>query len=103
MLSAMTASTVSGAQTSMSSIDTAIADISSMRSEIGASHNQLTSAMASLETSVENLSAANSRIREVDFASETAELTRNQILMQAGVSILAQSNMSPQYALSLLG
>ena len=102
-IDSLSTSTVAASRTALAAIDTAIDSVTANRSEIGASHNQLTSAMSNLETTIENLSAANSRIREVDFASETAELTRAQILMQAGVSILAQANMSPQYALSLLG
>ena len=95
--------TAGDAQGALDTIDGAIDMVTSNRSEIGASHNQLMSAISNLETTIENLSAANSRIREVDFAAETAELTRTQILMQAGVSVLAQANMAPQYALSLLG
>ena len=102
-IDSLSVSTAAGAQGALATIDTAIDHVTNNRSEIGAQHNQLMSAVSNLETTIENLSAANSRIREVDFATETAELTRTQILMQAGVSILAQANMSPQYALSLLG
>jgi flagellin len=65
--------------------------------------NRLNSTIANLAVAGENLSAANSRIRDVDVAVETSNLTRSQILMQAGVSILAQANAIPQAALSLLG
>ena len=65
--------------------------------------NRLNVTIANLGSARENLSAANSRIRDVDFAQETAELTRNQVLQQAGISVLAQANVSTQSALSLLG
>jgi flagellin len=64
--------------------------------------NRLTITIANLGTAAESLSAANSRIRDVDIAAETAELTRNQILSQAGVSVLSQANQMPQVALQLL-
>jgi flagellin len=65
--------------------------------------NRLESAIRSLTVAQENSTAAESRIRDVDFASETAELTRNQVLQQAGISVLAQANVSSQAALNLLG
>ena len=103
LLSNQSVSTMAAALDSLAVIDEAIETVVATRSDIGAVTNQLSSAIANLETSVENLSAANTRIREVDVAAETAELTRVQILMQAGVSVLAQANSSPQYALALLG
>ena len=102
LLSNQTISTITGAQNTLAVIDESISQIVSERSDISAAHNQLRSAVTNLSTSIENLSAANSRIREVDVASETAELTRAQILIQAGVSILSQANTSPQMALQLL-
>jgi flagellin len=77
--------------------------VSAGRAEIGAVQNRLQVTIANLGTARENLSAANSRIRDVDVASESAELTKNNILMQAGVSVLAQANQQPSLALSLLG
>ena len=101
-IDSLSVSTSGNATSALDDLDTAIAAVTTNRGEIGATHNQLASAVANLETGYENLSAANSRIRDVDFASETAEMTRLQILMQAGVAIMAQANTSPQYALALL-
>ncbi len=89
--------------TAISNIDTAINTISSMRGRLGSVQNRLSSTISNLSVTVENLSAAESRIRDVDVAFETASLTRNSILQQASLSILAQSNAQPQAALSLLG
>ncbi len=96
-------STVTKSQNSLGIIDAAISQISNARSKLGASQNRLNVTIDNIGTSVENLSAANARIRDVDVARETASLTRSQILVQAGVSVLAQANQSPQIALSLLG
>jgi len=82
--------------------DAALGAINTERARLGATQNRLETAAASLETSIENNSAARSRIRDADFAEETAALTRNQILQQAGVAILSQANTLPQLALSLL-
>ena len=90
------------AQRSLVIIDKAIESVSSTRGELGAIDNRLVSTIRNLAVSVENLSAANSRIKDVDIASETAELTRNSILMQAGTSVLKQANSVPEMALSLL-
>lgn len=90
------------AQNSLSAIDTAIVSVSAMRADFGAIQNRLQSTISNLAVSVENMSAANSRIRDVDVAEETAELTRNNILLNAGTSVLAQANSSAQTALSLL-
>lgn len=95
-------STSTGAGTALAVIDDAISDVSSIRGGLGAAMNRLSITVANLASSVENLSAANSRIRDVDVAEETASLTRSQILTQAGVSVLAQANQAPQVALSLL-
>jgi flagellin len=91
------------AQASLAKIDAAINSLSSNRATIGASQNRLMVTMANLSTAHENLSAANSRIRDVDVAEETAAMTRNQVLQQAGVAVLAQANQLPSAALSLLG
>ncbi|MCU0662761.1 MAG: flagellin FliC [Myxococcota bacterium] len=96
-------SAVSKAQKSLGFIDQAIKDISGVRGDLGAIQNRLAITVNNLATQRENLSAANSRIRDVDVAHESVEMTRNQILMQAGVSVLAQANQLPGLALSLLG
>jgi flagellin len=96
-------SSASGALASLSTIDTAISDVSTSRATFGAAMNRLEVAQASIQTMRLNLSAANSRIRDVDVASETASLSRNQVLSQAGVSVLAQANQLPNLALNLLG
>jgi flagellin len=102
-LSAVNINTITGAQSALSVLDDAITDVSAGRAELGAVQNRLSSTIQNLATVKENLSAANSRIRDVDVASESAALTRNSILMQAGVSVLAQANQQPAMALSLLG
>jgi flagellin len=96
-------STASGALNSLSIIDQAIKDISGVRGNLGAIQNRLSITVNNLATQRENLSAANSRIRDVDVASETVAMTRSQILMQAGVSVLAQANGLPGMALGLIG
>ena len=90
-------------QTAITAIDTAIDSVNNSRATYGAAQNQLSSALRNLENYTENLTETESRIRDVDFASETATMTRNQIFSQAGISILSQANSSPQAALSLLG
>ncbi len=94
----------SGGDTSqaIAQIDTAINQVSALRGAFGAVQNRLSSTIANLASARENLSAAESRIRDVDVAYETAQLTRNSILQQAAISILAQANMGPQSALALL-
>jgi len=95
--------TAAGASAAIDSIDTAIDTVSTSRSTIGAAMNRLNVTINNLSTANENLSAANSRIRDVDVAEETASMTRNQILSQAGVAVLAQANQFPSSALSLIG
>lgn len=90
------------AQNSLSAIDSAIVSVSAMRADFGAIQNRLQSTIANIAVSVENMSAANSRIRDVDVAEETANLTKNNILMSAGTSVLAQANQTSQAALGLL-
>jgi flagellin len=102
-LSSLSISSVSGAQSAMTAIDSAISDVSSGRAKLGATQNRLQVTVTNLSSARENISAANSRIRDTDVAEESAALTRNSILMQAGVSILAQANQMPSMALSLLG
>ncbi|NJM10111.1 MAG: flagellin FliC [Bdellovibrionaceae bacterium] len=90
------------AQNTLSALDQAIVSVSAMRADFGAIQNRLQSTISNLAVSVENMSAANSRIRDVDVAEETAEMTRNNILLNAGTSVLAQANSTAQTALSLL-
>lgn len=96
-------STKAGAQGALGTIDTAIQNVSGARAGIGALENRLQVTISNLGTARENTSAANSRIRDADIAEESAGLTRSNILMQAGVSVLAQANQLPSMALSLLG
>jgi flagellin len=91
------------AQQSLSVVDSAMVQVNAMRANFGAMQNRLTSTIANLSVAHENLSAANSRVRDADIADETAELTRNSILLQAGVSVLGQANQAQQVALKLLG
>ncbi len=92
-----------GASAAIDAIDTAIDTVSTSRSTIGSVMNRLNVTLNNLSSANENLSAANSRIRDVDVAEETAAMTRNQILTQAGVAVLAQANQFPSSALSLIG
>ncbi len=87
---------------SIATIETAINTISSARADLGAAQNRLESTIRSIGNAIENLSAANSRIRDVDIAAETTNMTSAQILQQAGVAVLSQANMTPQTALMLL-
>lgn len=102
-LSGADISTQSGATAALSTIDAAIDAVSANRATLGSVQSRLQTTITNLQTARENTSAANSRIRDVDVASETADMTRNNILMQAGVSVLAQANQVPSMALSLLG
>jgi flagellin len=95
-------STQTAAQNALSQIDSALSSVSTIRGDLGAAQNRLQSTINNLAVSIENLSAANSRIRDVDVASETAALTRAQVLQQAGIAVLAQANVSSQVALTLL-
>ncbi|GAA0669901.1 flagellin [Rheinheimera tangshanensis] len=91
------------ASAAITSVDAAIEAIDSKRADLGAIQNRFQSTIRNLSNIVENISSARSRIRDTDFAKETAELTRAQILQQAGTTILSQANQRPQAALSLLG
>jgi len=86
----------------MTEIDAAVAAVSSARAEFGAKQNRFESSIRNINNQSENLSAANSRIRDVDVANETSKMTSYQILQQAGVSVLAQANMTTGLAMSLL-
>ncbi|WP_100639384.1 flagellin [Marinobacter salexigens] len=94
--------TVYGAGDAILRVDTALNSVNSIRSELGAIQNRFESTIANLATTSENLSASNSRIRDADFAAESAELARTQVLQQAGLSVLAQANARPQQVLQLL-
>lgn len=102
-LAATTVATTAGASAALTSIDAAISTVGSARADLGALQNRFQSTIRNLSNIVENISGARSRIRDTDFAKETAELTRNQIIQQASTSVLSQANQRPQSALSLLG
>ncbi len=94
--------TAANAQSMLTLVDSAISTVSTRRGTLGGVQNRLGNTIANLEIASENLTAANSRIADADFAIETATLTRNQIILQAGVAVLSQANVMPQYALQLL-
>lgn len=101
-MNALDISTREGADLAMIAVDYAIDTINGYRAELGAVQNRFESTIANLATTSENLSASNSRIRDADFAQESAELARTQVLQQAGLSVLAQANARPQQVLQLL-
>ena len=101
-ISSIDLTTASGATNALAAIDGALATINSSRASLGAVQNRFASVVTSLQTTSENLSASRSRIQDTDFASETAKLTRGQILQQAGTAMLAQANSLPNGVLSLL-
>jgi flagellin len=94
--------TASGASSAIDTIDSAIKDVSSGRGDLGALQNRFEHAIANLNVSIENVSASESRIRDVDMAQEMVQFTRSQILTQAGTAMLAQANSAPQGVLQLL-
>ena len=102
-LSELDVSTKEGSQESLSSVDTAIEKVSGFRAFLGGIQNRLVSTSNNLQTNVENISAANSRIRDVDYADATAQKAKNDILNAAGTSVLAQANMNGQNAIKLIG
>ena len=101
-LSEVSIATVGGANDAIALIDGALSQVSTIRGNMGALQNRFQSVVSSLTASSENLSAARSRIQDADFAAETAQLTRNQILQQAGTAMLAQANQLPNTVLTLL-
>jgi flagellin len=101
-VNALDLTTAANAQTANTAIDAAIDSLSGLRGGFGTAQNRLESTIRSIAVAVENTAAAESRIRDVDVASETAKLTRAQVLQQAGISVLAQANVSAQNALALL-
>lgn len=94
--------TVSNAQSAIATLDSAVSTLASLRAQFGTAQNRLESTIRSIRVAIENTTAAESRIRDVDVASETAQLTKNQVLQQAGIAVLAQANLSTSAALSLL-
>lgn len=101
-LSAMDVLSVANANETIQRVDASLTSVSALRSTFGAIQNRFESTIANLATTTENLTASRSRIRDADFAAETAELTRAQILQQAGTAMLAQANQLPQNVLTLL-
>ena len=99
----MNIETQAGSQNALDVIDGAIAMIDSQRADLGAVQNRFGHTISNLANISENVSASRSRIQDTDFATETAQMTKNQILQQAGTSILSQANQIPQAAISLLG
>lgn len=102
-VNALSVTNTTNAQAAINTIDTALSTVNTRRGNLGASSNRLDSAANNLMVSIENLSSTESRIRNVDVASESAELVRNQILQQASAAMLSQANQAPGLALSLLG
>ncbi|WP_026375640.1 flagellin [Aestuariibacter salexigens] len=96
-------STAGGASAALATLDTAISAVGAQRAELGALQNRFQSTIRNLSNISENVSGARSRIRDTDFAVETANLTRNQIVQQASLTVLSQANQRPQSALQLLG
>jgi flagellin len=102
-LSAISLSTQTGSRSALTNLDLAIDAVSTARAALGVSQNRMVVTIANLGSTRENVVAANSRIRDVDVAEASADMTKYNILMQSGVSVLAQANQMPQYALKLLG
>ena len=102
-VSTITIANVDGASASIGILDASIEQVNNLRASLGAVQNRLQSTVANLNTSSENLQFSNSRVRDADIAMESSDLARAQVLMQAGVSVLAQANQQPQMALKLLG
>jgi flagellin len=101
-VSSLNLTTRTGAEDAIAIVDAALANIDSARADLGAIQNRFESTIANLQNVSENMSAARSRIMDADFASETAAMTKAQVMQQAGTAMLAQANQLPQIALSLL-
>jgi len=101
-ITSLNVSNLVNANTAITNIDAAIADVDTIRGDLGAVMNRLESTIANLSNVAENITASRSRILDADIAQETSSMTKNNILQQAGVSVLAQANQTPQLALSLL-
>ncbi len=102
-IASVSLSTATNAQAALGAFDKAIEQLSTARAKVGAFQNRASITISNLGVAHENLSAANSRIRDVDVASEAADMTKNQILSQAGISVLSQANSLPSSALALIG
>lgn len=102
-LAAVNMTTANNARAAIDILDAAIGSVSQNRATMGAIQNRLSSAINSISAAVENLTAAESQIRDADFAEETAQMSKNQVLQQSGISVLAQANQTPQQILKLLG
>lgn len=100
--SSLAITTTAGADTAIASMDSALSALNAARADLGAYQNRFSSTVSNLQTTAENLTASRSRIVDADFASETATLSRNQVLQQAGTAMLAQANALPQSVLALL-
>lgn len=101
-IAAVTVSSYAGAQRALALVDDALTTVNSARADIGAMQSRFESAVSSLQVAVESASTSRSRIMDADFAAETAAMTKNQILQQAGISVLSQANAQPQNVLALL-
>ncbi len=101
-ISSVNVSTAANAQSALSNIDSAISSVATARAEYGSLQNRFEATIANLQVSSENLTAAESRIRDADIAYETSQFTKNQVLVQTGIAVLAQANTLPQQALALL-
>ncbi len=101
-ITAVGVDTVGGANFAIARVDSALTAVNALRGDLGAVQNRFESTIVNLQTAAENLEASRSRIRDADFAAETAALTKAQILQQAGTAVLAQANAIPQNVLSLL-
>jgi flagellin len=101
-LSSVNVSTAANAQSALANIDSAISAVATARAEYGSLQNRFEATIANLQVSSENLTAAESRIRDADIAYETSQFTKNQVLVQTGIAVLAQANTLPQQALALL-
>jgi len=101
-LNAASVDTAANANDAILRIDAALENVNNFRSELGAVQNRFESTISNLNNNIENLEASKSRILDADFAAETAKLQKANVLQQAGISVLAQANQSPQQVLSLL-
>jgi flagellin len=101
-LSQQNVNTVTGANATIQSVDSALATVSAFQSQLGAIQNRFTSAVSNLQSTAQNLTQSRSTIQDADFAAETANLTKSNVLQQAGISVLAQANQQPQLILKLL-
>jgi flagellin len=102
-VAALQVDSLTNSQNAIGTIDTALQTLATDRASLGSTQNQLTAAVDNLSITIENLTAARSQITDTDVASESAEFTKNQVLMQAGTAMLSQANGLPQLALRLLG